>query len=168
MKYSSVWLVFLLVSSTPLFAQRGGRADALQNYLGLNRNPRLLLQIKIDKNRVYFRASDLRKKTHSVVTISDPATPHKYEGVSIEQLIPARALNHESESLEVLSDHKKKVLFLCTNVDFRTPPIVADTVDGKKRIGYVPYDFVRQTREGFAGPLQNVTMIEVKSSGDLG
>jgi hypothetical protein len=78
------------VSSTPLFAQRGGRAEALQNYLGLNRNPRLLLQIKIDKNRVCFRASDLRKKTRSVVTISDPATPHKYEGVSIEQLIDSR------------------------------------------------------------------------------
>jgi hypothetical protein len=35
MKYSSVWLVFLLVSSTPLFAQRCGRAEALQNYLGV-------------------------------------------------------------------------------------------------------------------------------------
>jgi hypothetical protein len=79
-------------------------------------------------------------------------------------LIPARASNYESGSLEVFSDHK----FLCTTVDFRTPPIVADTVDGKKRTGYVLYDFVRQTREGFAGPLQNVTMIEVKSSGDLG
>ena len=55
----SIGLMLLVMSSAPLFAERGGWADALQNYLGQNRNPRLLLQIEYEKIRLYFRVSDL-------------------------------------------------------------------------------------------------------------
>jgi hypothetical protein len=59
MNSCSMGLVLLVKSSAPVFAQKGGRADALQNYLGQNRNPRLLLQIDYEKIRLYFRVSDL-------------------------------------------------------------------------------------------------------------
>lgn len=109
--------------------QRGGRADALQNYLGQKRNPRLLLQIKFGKTRVYFRLSDLQKKPRSTVTIADPTTglPHVYEGVSLEQLVPTGALNHESGSLEISEEYKQKVTIPCSDLDLKTTPLVADT-----------------------------------------
>lgn len=96
------------------------------------------------KTRLYFRVSDLQKKPRSIVTMADPATglSHVYEGVSVEQLVPSGELNHESETLEVSSEHKQKVTILCRNVDFQTLPIVAGTVDGKNLTGYVPYYFV--------------------------
>jgi hypothetical protein len=90
----SIGLILLVMSSAPVFAQRGGRADPLQNYLGQNRNPRLLLQIKYKKTRLYFRVSDLQKKPRSIVKMADPAIglSHVYEGVSVEQLVPTGAL----------------------------------------------------------------------------
>jgi hypothetical protein len=44
---------------------------------------------------------------------------------------------------------------------------VVDTVDGKKLTGYVPYYFVVKARQGFAGSLQNVELIEIKASADV-
>jgi hypothetical protein len=71
--------------------------------------------------------------------MTDPATGlfHVCEGVGVEQLVPAGALNRESGRLHVSSEHKQKVTILCNNVDFQTTPIAADTVDGKKLTGYV-------------------------------
>jgi hypothetical protein len=162
-------LTFLLLISPAVFAQRGGRPEALQIYLGQNRNPRLLLQVKYEKTRLYFRFSDLQKKMRSTVTLIDPATgqSHMYEGVRIENLAPGGVLNRESGSLEISTEHKKKVTIRCSDVDFKTPPIVADTVDGKKLTGYVPYYFVAQAREGVEAALRNVKMIEVKPSADV-
>jgi hypothetical protein len=164
----SIGLIFLVISSAPVVAQRGGRADALQNYLGQNRNPRLLLQIKYEKVRIYYRASDLQKKPRSIVKMADPATglSHVYEGVSVEQLVPTGALNRESGSLEVSSEYKQKMTIVCRDVDFQTPPIVADTIDGKKLTGYVPYYFVVKTREGGESTLRDVKQITVKASLD--
>jgi hypothetical protein len=98
----STGFILLLMSSAPVFAQRGGRADGLQNYLGQNRNPRLLLQIKYEK--ISFTS----------VKIADPAAglSHVYEGVSVAELVPTGALNQESGTLEVSSEHKQKTTIL--------------------------------------------------------
>jgi hypothetical protein len=85
----------------------------------------------------------------------------------IEQLVPAGVLHHESGTLEVSSERKKNVTFLCRNVDLQTTPIVGGHSRWEKLTGYVSYDFVVQTHQGFAVPLQNVKLIEVKSSADL-
>ena len=77
MNRCSIVLTFLLLTSPAVFAQRGGRADSLQNYLGRNQSPRLLLQIKYEKTRLYFRFSDLQKKTRSTVTLTDPSTANR-------------------------------------------------------------------------------------------
>ena len=140
MNYRLDVLMFLILCSLPLFAQRGGRADALQNYLERNRSPRLLLQIKYEKKRLYYRFSGLQKKARSTVTLTDPSSgqSHEYEGVSIEELAPAGALNHESGILGASAEHKKKLTILCSDVDFQTTPIVADAIDGKKLTGYAP------------------------------
>ena len=157
-------LIMLILCSSPLFAQRGGRADAMQNYLGQNRNPRLLLQIKYEKKRLYYRLSDLQKKPRLTVALADPISGHShvYEGVSLEQLVLPGVLSHDSGSLQVSAEHKRKVTILCSEVDFQTTPIVADTVDGKKLTGYVPYEFVVKARQGFSGSIQNVSLIEFK------
>ena len=164
----SVVLIFLLLTSSSVFAQRGGRADALQNYLGQNRNPRLLLQIKYAKKRLYYRLSDLQKKPRLTLTLLDSSSgqSHVYEGVSIEHLAPAGALSRESGTLEVSPEHKKKLNIICANVDFQTTPIVADRVDGKRLTGYVPYNLVVKARQGFSDSVQNVSLIEFKPPTD--
>jgi hypothetical protein len=97
MSRHSIVLIILIASSTSAYAQRGGRGDALQNYLGENRNPSLLLQLKYEKTRLYFSASELRKKPRSNIILTDPATglTHLYEGVSVEQLVPSEQPEQE-------------------------------------------------------------------------
>jgi len=53
-------LLLLFFAPLELLAQRYGRPDSAQNY-GRVQNPQLLLQVKIQKKRAYFRTSDLRK-----------------------------------------------------------------------------------------------------------
>ena len=166
MSRHSIVLIILIASSTSAYAQRGGRGDALQNYLGENRNPSLLLQLKYEKTRLYFSASELRKKLRSNIILTDPATglTHLYEGVSVKQLVPSGTLNHVSGSLEAFAEHQQELTVLCSDIDFQTTPLVADTVDGKALTGYVPYYLVVKTHQGFVSPLRNVKLIEIKTS----
>jgi hypothetical protein len=159
-------LALLLTNSTAVRAQRHRRADAIENYMGVARNPQLLLQIRSEKTRLYFRASDLRKKPRSVVTVTDSVTglSHTYEGVSLERLLPNGNLNPESGTVEVFPEHQHKVSIQCGDVDFQLSPMVADIVDGKKLTGYAPYYFVVKTHEGSASALQTVHLITVKTS----
>jgi hypothetical protein len=89
--------LILIMSSAPVFAQRSGRADALQDYMGHNRNPRLLLPIKYEKTRLYFRVSNLQKKPRSIVKMAIPQQDfHTCTRVSAlsSWLVPTGALNH--------------------------------------------------------------------------
>ncbi len=92
-------------SPLELLAQRYGRPDSAQNY-GRVQNPQLLLQVKIQKKRAYFRTSDLRKMPRVHLTASDPTTglSHTYEGVRLEDLLPARVLDSQSAVMEVTFD----------------------------------------------------------------
>jgi hypothetical protein len=161
-------LTLLLTNATAVHAQRYGRADAIENYMGVARDPQLLLQIRNEKTRLYFRASDLRKKPRSVVTVTDSATglSHTYEGVSLDRLLPNGTLNPESGTVEVFPEHQHRVTIQCVDVDFQLSPVVADIVDGKKLRGYAPYYFVVKTHEGSAIALQAVHLITVKTSTD--
>lgn len=158
--------ILLLMNATGMCAQRGGRPDAMQNCMCPNRNPRLLLQIKVEKTRLYFRASDLQKKPRSVVTLTDAVTgvSHSYEGVAIEDLAPNTAFSLEHGSIEISSDSRAKMKVLTSDIDPGTKPIVADTVDGKKLTGSVPYYFVAKYRQGAAASIKNVTYISIASS----
>ena len=126
----------------------------------------MLLQLKYENKRLYFRTSDLRKQPRSTITLTDPATglTHLYEGVNVDELVPSGVLNRASGSLEAFPEHQQKLMLLCSDIDFQTTPLVADTVDGKTLTGYVPYYLVVKTHQGFAGPLRNVALIEIKTS----
>lgn len=78
-------------------------------------------------------------------------------------MVPTGALNHESGSLEISEEHKQKVTIPCSDLDLKTTPLVADTLDGKKLSGYVPYYFVVKTRQGAPDLLHNVELIEVRA-----
>jgi hypothetical protein len=72
----------LLVIPIGASAQRHGRADAIQNYMrGGPPHPELLLQIRIQEKRFYFRGSDLSKMQRATVTLADPTigTMHTYQ-----------------------------------------------------------------------------------------
>ncbi len=159
-------LALLLTNTIGVHAQRHGRADAIQNYMGAARNPQLLLQIRNEKTRLYFRASDLRNKPRSVVTMTDSVTglSHTYEGVRLERLVPNGTVIPGSGTLEVFPEHQRKVTIQCSDADFQATPLVADIVDGKKLTGCAPYYFVVKTREGSARALQAVHLIVVKTS----
>ena len=100
-------IVLLLLFFMPLElqAQRYGRPDSAQNY-GRVQNPQLLLQVKVQKKRTYFRTSDLRKMKRVHLTLSDPSTglPRTYEGVNLEDLLQPRTLVSESAVIDVSFD----------------------------------------------------------------
>lgn len=158
-------LVFLLFAVPGLPAQRGGRPDAAQNY-GRVQNPQLLLQVRVQKKRIYFHASDLRKMQRSTVTLTDPITnaSHTYEGVAIEDLAPHTAFVPERGTLEISSDPHLKTTILTADLDPAAKPMVADTVDGRKLTGSVPYYFIAKYRQGTSQSIKNVTCISLNSS----
>ena len=96
--------VLLLVIPIGASAQRHGRADAIQTYMrGGPPRPELLLQIRIQGKRLYFRGSDLREMQRTAVTLPDAATRTTYtsEGVNFETLIPNTASRSASEVFEI-------------------------------------------------------------------
>jgi hypothetical protein len=60
-KYLIAVLFFLLNSST-LFAQRHGRGDAIQIFAESNHHSQLLLQTKSNESRLYVCTSDPKRK----------------------------------------------------------------------------------------------------------
>ncbi len=135
-------------SPLELLAQRYGRPDSAQNY-GRVQNPQLLLQVKIQKKRAYFRTSDLRKMPRVHLTASDPTTglSHTYEGVRLEDLLPARVLDSQSAVMEVTFDSHHTTTIPSVALDVEVRPIIADTVDGKTLTGYAPYYFLARIRK---------------------
>jgi len=161
-------LAFILVLVIPIgaSAQRHGRADAIQNYIrGGPAHSELLLQVRIQGKRVYFRGSDLRKMHRTEMVLPDPTTgtKHTYEGVNFETLIPGTSSRSGSEIIEVCFGSHQTVVILTADLDPSTEPMVVDTVDGKKLTGYVPYYFIAKTRQGGLAPNKDVKQITVKS-----
>jgi hypothetical protein len=160
-------VILSLSAAVSVSAQRYGRADAIQNYMrGGQSDPRLLLQIRIQGKRLYFRRSDLRKMARSAVILPDPTTgtTHTYEGVDFETLIPSTAYQSGSDIIEISFDTHQTMTISRADLDPAERPIVVDTVDGKKLTGYVPYYFIARTRQNNAAPIKNVRRISVKSS----
>lgn len=162
------FLAFILLLSVSMqtSAQRHGRADAIQNYTrGGPPHPELLLQIRFQGKRLYFRSSDLIKMQRTEVTLPDPATgaAHTYEGVNFETQILGRSSRSGSEIIEVCSGSRQTVTILTADLDPSTERMVVDTVDGKKLTGYVPYYFFAKTRQGGLAPIKNVKQITIKS-----
>jgi hypothetical protein len=155
-------LLLLLFMPLELPAQRYGRPDSAQNY-GRVQNPPLLLQVKVQKKRTYFRTSDLRKMKRVHLTLSDPTTgqPHTYEGVNLEDLLAPRTLVSESAVIEVSFDKHQTLRIPGANLDADTKPIVVDTIDGRTLTGYVPYYFLARTREEVIVN-KNANLIEIK------
>jgi len=157
-------LVLLLLFFVPLElpAQRYGKPDSAQNYDRVQ-NPQLLLQVKIQRKRTYFRTSDLRKMKRVHLTLSDPSTglPHTYEGVNLEDLLPQGTLVSESAVIEVFFAKHQTLAIPGTDLHADTKPIVVDTIDGRTLTGYVPYYFLARTRKEIIGN-KNAKLIEIK------
>jgi hypothetical protein len=131
-------LLLLLLLPTAAFSQRYGRPYSLVN------DQQLLLQVKVESKSHYFRAADLRKMQPSVVTQGDPATKatHTYEGVTLEQLVPANALASPGERLRIEFGSHKISTISGMDLDFQVKPMVVYLVDGKPISGRAPYYLV--------------------------
>ncbi len=164
LRYCST-LIVLFFCALVASAQRHGRADAIQNYMG-PKSPQLLLQVKVQGKRLYFRPAELRKMQRSVATFTDAATgtTHTYEGVNFESLIPNMGSRSESENIEVSFGSHQTMTILGADLDPSSKPMVVDTVDGKQITGYVPYYFIAKTRRDSAVPIKNVKLLSVKAS----
>ena len=164
MNISCFALILLLFASVGASAQRHGRADSIQNYTreALS-HTELLLQVRIQEKRLYFRGSDLRKMQRTVVTLPDPTTGtnHTYEGVNFDTLIPHTAPRSKDEIIEVSFGSQQTVTILSSDLDPNAKPMVVDTVDGKKLTGYVPYYFIAKTRAGKQDAIKNVKEIRI-------
>jgi hypothetical protein len=158
--------ILLLAISIGASAQRHGRADAIQNYMrGGPAPPELLLQVRVQGKRLYFRGTDLRKMQRTAVTLPDPATGtmHAYEGVNFETLIPNTASRSGLEIVEVSFGSHQTLTILSADLDPATKPMVVDTVDGKRIAAYVPFCVIAKTRQNSATLMKDVNLINVKS-----
>jgi hypothetical protein len=106
----------LLLTPTAATSQRYGRSYSLAD------NPQLILKIKVEKERRYFRISDLRKMQRSTVIVADPVTEtgHVYEGVALEQLVPNTASSSQGESIEILFGVDKTLTLAGNDLDPQT------------------------------------------------
>jgi hypothetical protein len=141
--------------------KEAGEPMPFKNYLhGSEHNSILLLQIRVEDRRAYFKPSDLRKMPRFVLILPDPSTgiSHKYEGVALEHLLSTPASDPQFNTLEVSYGHHQKKTILRIAMDSHYNPLVVDTIDGQKLTGYAPYFLVFQSQEaaGLTQPLQNV------------
>ena len=161
-------LILSLLGASGLFAQRGGRGDALQLFGQANHHPHLLLQIKNESLRFYVCTSDLRKMPRSAVVLQDPSTgiSHRYEGVALEYLLRGHGLRLGSGTLEVSYGRHQKMTVPDTPIDPNSEPLVADTIDGKSLTDYVPYFLILpdRARADIKEPFQHVDRISVETS----
>jgi hypothetical protein len=153
-------LMLMVLTPASVFAQRYGRPYSLAE------DPQLLLQIKVQNKSRYFRPADLRKMQASVVTESDPATKatHVYEGVALEQLVPAGNLATPGERIEIGFGSHQSVSISQADLDTQVKPMVVYTVDGKQLSGHAPYDVVLKARGKPVETIANVACITVKQS----
>ena len=153
-------LVVLLLTPTTLYPQRYGRPYTLAE------NPQLLLQVKVQNQSRYFHPSDLRKMQRTAVTLTDPMTnaSHVYEGVALEQLVPAKAFASQGETIEIQFGSSQTIRMSGVDLDSQTRPLVIDTVDGKQLSGHTPYYVVVKLRGKPAETIANVQCIAMKSS----
>lgn len=145
--------VILLLGPCESFGQRGGAHPS-----GSLKLPQLLLQLRVNGKRLYFRISDLKKMQRSVVVLPDPATrvTHRYEGVDLEKLI-LKTAHEKSKVIEIFTNSHQTIRILDTTAQ----PIVVDTVDGKALTGYAPYYFIAKTRQGNSEPMKGVKEIDI-------
>jgi hypothetical protein len=99
----------------------------------------------------------LKKLPRTVITITDPVTnsPHAYEGVALEQLLPT-AVPTSNELFEIEFASHQKITIEGGDLDTQTKSIIADTVDGRPLTGESPYWFVAKSR--YKG-LQKITNV---------
>jgi hypothetical protein len=103
-------LLLSLFAPLELPTQRYGRPDAIQIY---GRVEPVLLHVKVEKKRSSFRCSDLRKKPRVHFTFTHPSTgqAHTYEGVNLEDLLPAGILSSESAIVEIsFASHQTRAI----------------------------------------------------------
>lgn len=153
-------LLLLILLPTAAFSQRYGRPYSLVN------DQQVLLQVKVENKSRYFRAADLRKMQPSVVTQGDPATKatHIYEGVTLEQLVPANALASPGEQLRIEFGSHRISTISGMDLDFQVKPLVVYLVDGKPISGPVPYYLVIKFRGKPVETIVDVDCIAVAAS----
>jgi hypothetical protein len=102
----------------------------------------------------------------TAVTLTDPMTnaSHVYEGVALEQLVPAKAFASQGETIEIQFGSNQTVRMSGVDLDSQTRPLVIDTVDGKQLSGHTPYYVVVKLRGKPAETIANVQCIAMKSS----
>ncbi len=153
-------LLLLLLLPTAAFSQRYGRPYSLVN------DPQLLLQISVKSESRYFRAADLRKMRPSVVTLSDPVTKtaHLYEGVTLEQLLPATVLASPVERLKIEFGSHQISTVSGVELDPQVKPMIVYLVDGKPISDHAPYYLVLKFRGKALETIVGVESIVVEAS----
>jgi hypothetical protein len=155
-------LVLFFFCTLGALAQRYGRADAIQNYMG-PKSPQLLLQVKVQGKRLYFRPAELRKMQRSVATVTDAVTGtmHTYEGVKLDTLVPDGMFIGNSGTIEVFFGSHQNLTIAVMDLDPASKPMIADTIDRKRLTGYTPYYLLTKTRQGNLDAIKNVKQISV-------
>src|SRR6202163_1682954 len=122
-------LVLVLMVPGFAFAQRHGRADALQNYYPKTPNPILNIDYQSKKTWTYPRLSDLLKMKRAAVSVPDPKTnrTNLYEGTVLTQFVPD--ISHYRVDVFRASSFRDKLAVSSADLDMGSDVIVVDTVN---------------------------------------
>jgi hypothetical protein len=102
----------------------------------------------------------------SVVTQSDlgTKTTHIYEGVTLDQLVPAMALASPGERLKIEFGSHQISIISGSELDPQVKPMIVYLVDGKPISGHVPFYFVMKFRDKPLETIAGVECISVEAS----
>ena len=137
-------------------------AQRMGNYRHGSTHPVLLLQLRVDNHRSYFRPTELLRMSRKVIQETDArkGVTHRYEGVELQNLASNNDVR-KADSIQISLDNGKKQRLSKTELDSVTLLLVADTVDGKRLTGYAPYTLVLKTKTDSAQTFQGVHCIAI-------
>jgi len=99
---------------------------------GRVQNPHLLLQVRVQKKRSYFRGSDLKKMYRVQRTLTDPSTglAHTYEGINLEALLQPGIFGSETAGVKISLGSHETLAIPRSDFDPGAKPMVADSMGG--------------------------------------
>jgi hypothetical protein len=162
----SITVALLLVTSTASNAQRGGRADGLQNYMKSLRppNPEFVLDFKTVHKKIYLHATDLKRCRVPFLlwwTLGQ-TRPARTKESRLTSWPPRPRRVPRLKRLNSFGFYHKRIVSEA-DLGQESKPIIADTVNGKRLDGYTPFCFVAKTKQGETVVVRNVTSIKFRS-----
>ena len=159
------WLLWLFVLPSLSQAQRGGRADSTQNYSHQNQPFDPTITLRLNDQWTYRRLSVLRSLQRITVNGRDSKSGAevRYQGVPLDQLLPAR---HLLLFFEVYREthfwFRDRLAFSSIDWDAESHLIIADTKNNLPLKGSNPFTLVVEGSDGILRVVKEIAYVRIR------